>query len=947
MVSVGFPGGVKNDTARAASSRKVLYMRRASGATFDFQAPALIGRDDVVRRLDEFVDGLGAGGRALVISGDAGIGKSALLRHVGRRATAAHCQILSAIGVESEAELAFAGLHQLLGPILEQSDRLPDPRRRALEAAFGLTDARVPDRFHVGLAVHQLVSEVASSQPQMLLIDDAHWLDISSLDVLTFLARRLDTEPIALVATVRDGYSISLEEERLPRLRLERLGANDAAELLNRHAPELHPIRRAGLLAQAAGNPLALVELAESSRPTDRQEHVSPEPEILTKRLEHAFAARLEGLPKQTRLALLAGALDGRASLAEIIDSAAELHGGPVELADLDAASAARLVEIARGELRFHHPLVRSAVRQAAPPAQVLAMYAALAGVIGDPERRLWCRAMAAVDADEEIATALEAQASTARGRGAISAAAAALERAAALSAEPRRKGERLLRAAELAYELGLTEVAGRMVAEALHLGLGPPEAARLAWLRQMISGDVWREAGATKVFVTIAREMADGGDSELALRSLIPIAHRCWWTPTRAKTRSYLVEAAMSIGVADDDPRLLAVIALADPEQTGSRVRDQVARKRPHETVDPRAAMYIGIAAEKAGDMATGKAFLSRAVGGLREQGRLGMLAQALVHHAWVATHTGDWKEAMRYGTEAATLARDTQQPQFGVTGELVAALASALRGEDVEPMLAEPERALLRLVRGRCSHPRTSRVGRWRPARVATRMPFAISGPCLTRRPRPFIDSCAGQASWTWSKPAVGSSTAIGWPEWSTSSSASARKSGAPILLTGLACARPLLAGEEEAEALFERALNGDFAGYPFLRARTLFSYGRWLRRHRRDADSRGPLRAAVESFDVLGAASWSGRARQELRATGERLGPRTPEARDRLTAQELQIAELAGAGLSNREIGERLFLSHRTIGSHLYRIFPKLGITSRSQLRDALATAAGKDT
>ena len=310
---------------------------------------------------------------------------------------------------------------------------------------------------------------------------------------------------------------------------------------MNRHAPGLHPIRRAGLLAQAAGNPLALVELGDTSRPTDGQEHVSPEPEILTKRLEHAFAARLEGLPEETRLALLAGALDGQASLTEIVDSAAELHGGPVELTALDAASAARLVEIAQGKLAFHHPLVRSAVRQAAPPAQVLAMYTALAGVIGDPERRLWCRAMAAVDVDEEIATALEAQALTARGRGAISAAAAALERSAALSADPRRRGERLLRAAELAYELGLTEVAGRMVAETQHLGLGAPEAARLAWLRQMISGDIWRETGATKVFVTIAREMAGGGDSALALRSLIPIAHRCWWTPTRAKTAPIL----------------------------------------------------------------------------------------------------------------------------------------------------------------------------------------------------------------------------------------------------------------------------------------------------------------------------------------------------------------------------------------------------------------------
>ena len=573
-------------------------------------------------------------------------------------------------------------------------------------------------------------------------------------------------------------------------------------------------------------------------------------------------------------------------------------------------------------------------------------MYAALAGVIGDPERQLWCRAMAAVDADEEIATALEAQASTARRRGAISAAAAALERAAALSADPRRKGERLLRAAELAYELGLTEVAGRMVADAQHLGLGAPEAARLAWLQQMISGDIWRDTGATKVFVTIAREMADGGDSELALRSLIPIAHRCWWTPTRAKTRSYLVEAAMSIGVPDADPRLLAVIALADPEETGSRVRDQVAPKRPHETVDPRAAMYIGIAAEKAGDMATGKAFLSRAVDGLREQGRLGMLAQALVHHAWVATHTGDWNEAIRDGTEAATLARDTQQPQFGVTGELVAALASALRGEDIEQMLAEPERALLEAGAGPLLAPAhlargamAAGEGRHEDAFRHLLPVFDEKAPAFHRFMRwsGVLDLVeAGRVEHgDWVAGVVDELECIG------------RKSGAPILLTGLACAKPLLAGEEDAEALFERALKGEFAGYAFLRARTLFSYGRWLRRHRRDADSRAPLRAAVESFDVLGAASWGKRARQELRATGERLGPRSSATRDRLTAQELQIAELAGAGLSNREIGERLFLSHRTIGSHLYRTFPKLGITSRSQVRDALAIAAGEDT
>jgi DNA-binding CsgD family transcriptional regulator len=922
-------------------------MHGARWTTSESQPPALIGRDDEMRRLDAMVDGLVADGGALVISGDAGIGKSALLQHVRARAEAAGLHTLSAVGVESEADFAFAGLHQLLGPILGLSDRLPDPRRHALDVAFGITDAQVPDRFHVALAAHQLISEAASPRPLIMLVDDAHWLDSSSLSVLTFLARRLDAEPIALIVSVRDGYPTSLEKERLPRLRLARLGANQAAELLDRHAPDLHPIRRAGLLAEAAGNPLALVELGGVSRPTDGRQQLEPRPATLTARLEHAFAARLDDLPQETRLALLAGALDGRASLEEIVDSAAGLHGGPVHLSALDAASGAGLVEIADGKLSFHHPLVRAAVRQAAPPAQVIAMYAALASVVGDPERSVWHRAMAAVDVDEEIAAALEAQAATARGRGAVSAAAAALERAAALSVDPRRKGERLLGGAEAAYELGLTEVAGRMVAEAQQLGLGAFEVARLAWLRQMISGDIWREAGATKVFVTIAREMADGGDIDMALRSLVPIAHRCWWTPTRARTRAYLVEAAIGIGVPDDDARLLAVIALADPEATGSRVRGQIARKRSHENVDPTAAMYVGVAAEKAGDLVTGEAFLSRALVGLREQGRLGMLAQALVHHAWVAIHTGDWEAAIRHGSEGARLARDTQQPQYGVTGELVAALAAALRGENIETMLAAPERALLgggggpllapaHLARGAMA----AGDGRHEDAFRHLLPVFDEQAPTFHRFMRwsGVLDlaEAGGRGEHAeWVAGVLGELEHVG------------RESGAPILLAGLACARPLLASDGEAEALFERALGEEIAGYPFLRARTLFSCGRWLRRQRRDADAREPLRGAIESFDVLGAASWGRRARQELRATGERLGPRTPEARDRLTPQELQIAELAAEGLSNREVGERLFLSHRTIGSHLYRIFPKLEITSRSQLRDALAAVAGEDT
>jgi hypothetical protein len=219
-----------------------------------------------------------------------------------------------------------------------------------------------------------------------------------------------------------------------------------------------------------------------------------------------------------------------------------------------------------------------------------------------------------------------------------------------------------------------------------------------MTWLRQMISGNVWFEPGAAKTFVTIAQEMRDGGDAEMALRALVPIAHRCWWTRPRARTRQYVVDMAETIGVPNDDPRLLAVIALAHPEVTGPAVLGRIARMRPPDVADPVAAMHFGIAAEKAGDFATGARFLSRALEGLREQGRLGPPTQALVHYAWVASYTGDWRGAGAAASEAAVLARDTHQPQYGLAGELVAALVAAMRGSepDLGIMLEQPERTL-----------------------------------------------------------------------------------------------------------------------------------------------------------------------------------------------------------------------------------------------------------
>jgi DNA-binding CsgD family transcriptional regulator len=908
-------------------------------------AAELVGRSAETERIDAIFNGLGRGGDALLIRGDPGIGKSALLHHARLRADAAGIRSLLTTGVESEAELAFAGLHQLLQPILGIREMLPDRPRRVLEAAFCIAGDLEPDLFRVATAVHQLVCEAAESGPLILIVDDANWLDESSLAVLAFIARRLELEPVAFLAAARSGYATRLAESGLPTIELERLSAEAAADLLDRSAPGLHPVVRARVLAAAAGNPLALVELARSLPPEAGIQSFPALP--LTERLERAFTARLDELPADTRACLLAATLDGRASLDEVVRCAATVAGNAVSVSAVDPAVEVGLVEIDAQELRFRHPLIRSALRQKATVAQRIATYAALAEVVADPERKLWHRAMAAVGCDEGLAADLEDHAEAARRRGAMTVAAPTLERAAALTAEPRRKGKRLVRAAEVADELGLADVARRLVQEAGSLELEPLETARLAWLRQMINGDVWFEKGAARLFVSIAGQMLSGGDADMALRSLVPIAHRCWWTRTQNRTRGYLVDTAQGMGAADDDPRLLAVMAMAHPEVTGPSVLDRISGIEPQELADPLGAMYAGIAAEKAGDFALGARLLGRAVNRLREQGRLGMLTQALVHYAWAAIYSGDWGAAAAAAAEAARLAADTRQPQFGVTGQLLSAVVEGLRGRDahLDEVLAAPEQMLVATDSGPMLAPAHM-------ARAASALGDGRHDDAF-RQLWPIFDESAPAFHRFMRWPVVLDLVEAGVNSGNASRLTGvlldleevARRAEPPILVAGLTSARPLLADDREAEALFGVALGQDASGHQFLRARTLFSFGRWLRRRRRSAEARQPLRDAVALFDALGATRWSERARHELRATGERIGRRVPDARDRLTAQELQIAQLAAQGLTNREIGERLFLSHRTIGGHLYRIFPKLEIAGRAQLRDALLHATGE--
>ena len=438
-------------------------------------------------------------------------------------------------------------------------------------------------------------------------------------------------------------------------------------------------------------------------------------------------------------------------------------------------------------------------------------------------------------------------------------------------------------------------------------------------------------------------RLLADAGDAAFALESLEPVAHRCWWTRCQLRTREYVVEAARSLGVPGDDPRVLVVAALAHPEQTGPFVLERVSHVRLDPATDPVSTMYAGIAAEKAGDFALGARILAGAIAGLRRQARVGLLTQALTHYAWAATHADDWESATMAAEEAAVLGSDTGQPQFGLTARFVATLVAAQRGQavDIEATLAQaevtPSKAGPLLATAHLARAAAALgEGRYDAA-------FAHLWPVFDERAPVFHRFMRWPSVLDLVETAVRSGNAPRITEVVAELEDIAARSAPPILRAGLICSSPLLASDAEAEAHFRTALDQDLTAFAFLRARTLFSYGSWLRRQRRSAEARGPLRESLEMFDVLGGRLWNQRARQELRATGETVGPRTPELHQRLTAQELQIARLAAKGFSNREIGERLFLSHRTVGSHLYRIFPKLGITGRAQLRDRLPASS----
>ncbi|WP_405015156.1 ATP-binding protein [Kitasatospora sp. NBC_01539] len=913
----------------------------ATATTAAAAAETLYGRENDLALLEHLLDQARHGrGGALSVTGGAGLGKSTLLAAAARSARRRSMTVLSAAGVESESHLPFAGLHQLLLPLRAEAVRLEPRQRRALRAAFALEDT-APELFGIALATLELLSEAAGHTPVLLIADDTHWLDRPTQDVLSFVARRLGVDPVVVLTASRTRAPAAHGGPGFAELRLRSLDDRTARALLDTHAPHLAPTDRALVLDRAAGNPLALVELPRAladAGPAGRLPDLVP----LNERLEQAFTARTTTLPRATRTLLLAAAAEGGCELGQLLRAASIVEGVPVDTHVLQPAVDEGLVHPDTLRVRFRHPLIRSAVYARAGVAERLAVHAALSTVLAhDPDRHVWQRAAATLGTDEGVVTLLEEFAARARARGGNTAAVGALEQASALTALPPRRTSLLLGAAELAAELGRRQTAADLASRADPAQMGPVERARLTAVREVVAPGPMRDEAQVHTLLEESAQAREAGHTDLAVHLLWRAASRCWWGNLPHHLRESVATATDPFDLRPDDPRLLAVRAYALPETHGTAAMARTAQLTPDRS-DPDAVRFLGSTALILGDFHTSSAYMATAADSCRSQGRLALLARTLGAGNWGRLWTGEWDRVRTESEEAAALAEETGERFWAVSATTNLAMLAALRGEhDLAETLAAQARSSPQVTGMRFLLVGIQQV-RGIAASTAGRHDEAFD---LLRNAFDATHDTHHDMRW-WTAPDLADAAVhTGRQDEARRILAGlgthADRLPSPMTLMCLHYTRAVLADDDAAELHLKEALE-EADRWPIHRARLLLAQGRLLRRLRRTADSRAPLRRARDIFDALGSPHWSNVTRQLLRAAGEDSQRRTPAAREQLSPQELQIATMAAAGLTNRQIGQQLFLSHRTVGSHLYRIFPKLGITTRTQLGEALRTA-----
>jgi DNA-binding CsgD family transcriptional regulator len=904
-----------------------------------------LGERDALERL---VAGVRAGqSRVLVLRGDAGVGKTALLEQMADVA-ADGCRVARAAGVESEMELAFAGLHALCAPMLDRIGHLPVPQRDALNTAFGLSAGPPPDRFLIGLAVLSLLAEVAEEQPLVCIVDDAQWLDRVSAQTLAFVARRLLAERIGLVFAVRESGDGDVLVG-LPELVVEGLAADDARLLLHTTMPvPLDERVQARILGEAGGNPLALLELPRGLDPTTLAGGFGlPGAMPLTSRIEQGFGRRLESLPAESRRLLALAAAEPLGD-APLMWRAAELLGIGPDAAG--PAQAAGLVAIGV-RVRFRHPLARRAAYRAAPPAERRDVHRALAHAIDprlDPERRAWHRARAAEGPDEEVAEELERSAGRAQARGGLAAAAAFLEQATALTPDPARRGLRSLAAAEAMLRAGAFEAALGLLATAEEAPLDALPRAQIDLLRAQIAFASSHGSTAAPLLLAAARAL-EPLDDPLARDTYLEAFSAAILAGRTEPRMAEVAEATRRLPPPPGPPRvadllLESVTALVtDGYAVAAPIRQRAVRAFLSDDLGVEEGLrWLWLASTEAAELWDDESWFvlsGRHVDMARAAGALSLLPLTLNALAVAQVLAGELATAASLAEELGTVCRATGTVLAPYTAMALAAwrgreqefealIQAALgdvvaRGEGVGVLIAQWSRAVL-----------DNGLGRHAEAVLAAR---DAAGHPLAQAPSHWALSELVEAA-ARSGRADLAADALGRLEPIT------RAGGTDWALGVQARAEALLSEGETAERLYCEAI--DRLGHTRLRGelgRARLLYGEWLRGEGRMMDARAQLRMAFEQLTGLGAEAFAERARRELAAAGETVRRPADELGAGLTPQETQIARLAAEGLTNPEIGARLFISPRTVEYHLRKVFRKVDISTRRELRDALDLAA----
>jgi DNA-binding CsgD family transcriptional regulator len=901
----------------------------------------LRGRRSECAHLDRLVAGVRGGqGQVLIVRGEAGIGKSALLDHLSGNADG--CRVAHACGVEAEMELPFAGLHLLCAPMLDLADNLPPPQRAALAVAFGLEFGGPPDRFLVGAAVLSLLAEVSDRQPLLCVIDDAQWLDQASAQALTFVGRRLFADRIGLVFGVRDPATAP-EWRGFPELVVGGLADEDAGALLDAVVPgRLDEHVRDRIVAETRGNPLALLELprgltaAELAGGFER-----PDARPLASQIEQNFIQRVQLLPPPTQRLLLTAAAEPVGDVPLLMRALRNL-GIPVS--EAGPAEAAGLIELG-ARVRFRHPLVRSATYRAAVSADRRAVHQALAEAIDpslDPDRHAWHRAQAADQPDEDVAGELIASADRAQRRGGIAATAAFLQRATELTPDPATRAGRALAAAQATLRAGAFEPALKLLVTAEESSTDELQQATVNLLRAQIAFASGHGATAAQLLLDAARRfepldldvardtyldafmaaMFAGVLAPGSPQTEVALAARAAPQPKTRRKHDLLVET-LAVSFTDGYP---AAVPLA------RKVIEAFADQSRAEPSDLRWLWLASRTAVDLWDYEQWDALTARHVRLARELGDLTELPLVLNSRLMMLLFGGDSAAAASLLAEIRTIADATGigLAPYGAIGLAV------MRGrvEEATPLIAAAMDDVMARGEGAgfsythwASAVLMNSVGRY-PEALA-------SAQAASAEPKDL-----GVASWALPE-LIEAAARTGQRELATDAldrlAELTRASGTDWALGLLDRSAALVTTGPEAEAGYQAAIER--LGRTRVRmdlARSHLLYGEWLRRAGRRQDARAQLRTAYELLTTAGSDAFADRARHELAAAGEAVGERTGRAADTLTAQEAHIAELAGAGLTNAQIGAQLFLSQHTVEWHLRKVFTKLGITSRRQLR-----------